>query len=79
MLSSSQTPAAPADFSHLLDKSPRFRLTDFQPSLTQQGKPPEQPGPGSASPQPPEKCSGGLHPPPCSARLLLCSPCEGLP
>lgn len=48
MLSASQTPAAPADFSHLLYKSLCFRVTDFQP----------QPGPGSASPEPAESCSG---------------------
>lgn len=37
MLSSSQTPAAPADFSHLLYKSLHLRVPDFQPSLMQQG------------------------------------------
>lgn len=38
MLSSSQTPAAPADFSHLLYKSLCWRVPDVQPSLMQQGR-----------------------------------------
>lgn len=38
MLSSSQTPAAPADFSHLLYKSLCWRVPDVQPSLKQQGR-----------------------------------------
>lgn len=38
MLSSSQTPAAPADFSHLLYKSLCLRVPDVQPSLMQQGR-----------------------------------------
>lgn len=66
MLSSSQTPAAPADFSHLLYKSLRLRLPDFQPSLMQQGRSPGQPGPGSASPQPAQGCSS------------CCCPCPSL-
>lgn len=76
MLSSSQTPAAPADFSHLLDKSLHLRVPDFQPSLMQQGRSPGQPGPGSASPQPAEGCSSSRRcpcPSPCSSHLLPCS------
>lgn len=75
MLSSSQTPAAPADFSHLLYKSLHLRVPDFQPSLMQQGRSPGQPGSGSASPQPDKGCSSSSHccPSPCSSHLLPCS------